>query len=650
MASRSTLPLKDHWREQRIFITRVAAAAIVVVLLTGVLVVRLVQLQVIDFQRFSELSQGNRIRIEPLAPTRGLIYDRNGLVLAENVPTWQLVAVPEQIDDVDGSLAALEELGLVDPSDHQDLVQLIGSHRGFERVTLANLDEAQAARFAVRRHHFSGIDIQEGLVRYYPFGKAAAHAVGYVSSISTADLNQIDRGNYAATSQIGKTGVERSYEQLLHGQSGYRQQVVNAQGRVLFDPVADADARGSESAQAGGLETRWPVPGKNVVLSLDVRLQLAAQKALQGQRGAVVAIDPRNGDLLAMVSMPSFDPNRFAKGLSHADFIALNSDPDKPLFDRAIAGRYPPGSTIKPFLALAALYHETTDPLKMHYCPGYFTLPGSSHRYRDWRPQGHGEVDMHSAIVESCDVYFYELAVKLGIDDMASFLKSFGFGRRTGIDIGGESPGLVPSRAWKKKQFARPAEQVWFPGETVITGIGQGYTQVTALQLAGAGAVLAERGVRYRPRLLIGTEDALSRKVNWVDPKQLQGVGDVEKAHWQIIQDAMVGVTTEPHGTGYRVMHDASYTVAGKTGTAQVFSVAQTQQYDEDKLAERLRDHGLFFGYAPADKPRIAIAVVVENGGGSGAAVPVARAVLDAFFKNRAADPARSGTYVAKQP
>lgn len=648
MAIRSSLPLKDHWKEQRIFLSRVVAAAVLVVLLSSVLIVRLVQLQVIDFQRFSELSQGNRIRIEPLAPTRGLIYDRNGLVLAENVPTWQLVAIPEQIDDIDGSLAALEELGLVDPSDHAELVQLIHSHRGFERVTLANLDEKQAARFAVRRHHFSGVDIQEGLLRYYPFGKAAAHAVGYVSSISTADLNAIDRGNYAATSQIGKTGVERSYETLLHGQVGYRQQVVNAQGRVLFDPVSDADAHGSDAQEGAGLETRWPVPGKNVVLSLDMRLQLAAQKALKGQRGAVVAIDPRNGDLLAMVSMPSFDPNRFAKGLSHADFVALNRDPDKPLFDRAIAGRYPPGSTIKPFLALDALYHETMDPSKAVYCPGYYTLPGSSHRYRDWRPQGHGDVDMRSAIVESCDVYFYELAVKLGIEDMARFLKSFGFGRRTGIDISGESPGLVPSPAWKKKQFARPDEQVWFPGETVITGIGQGYTQVTPLQLAAAGAALAERGARYRPRLLIGTEDALSRKVDWVDPKKLKSVADIEKAHWHIIQDAMVGVTTDPRGTGYRVMHGAPYSVAGKTGTAQVFSVAQTQRYDQDKLAERLRDHGLFFGYAPADKPRIVVAVVVEND--HDAAVPVARAVLDTFFKDQAADQTQSGNYVAKQP
>lgn len=640
MASRS-LPMKDHWKEQRLFVSRVAAAAVVVVLLTAVLVARLVQLQVIDYQRFSELSQGNRIRIEPLAPTRGLIYDRNGLIVAENLPTWQLVAIPEQIDDLDGALAALEELGLLDSADHDDLVQLIRSHRGFERVTLSNLDETQAARFAVRRHHFSGIDIQEGLVRYYPFANAAAHAVGYVSSISMRDLANIDRADYAATSQIGKTGVERSYEDLLHGHVGYRQQVVNAQGRVLLDPAADTDGRGSDAAQ-GGLETRWPTPGENLVLSLDMRLQLAAQQALQGQRGAIVAIDPRNGDLLALVSTPSFDPNRFAAGLSRADFVALNSDPDKPLFDRALAGRYPPGSTIKPFLGLAALHHETMNPLKTRYCPGYFTLPGQSHRYRDWRPQGHGEVDLHSAIVESCDVYFYQLAVDLGIDNIAAFLKRFGFGSRTGIDIGGESPGLVPSPEWKKEQFKRREDQVWFPGETVITGIGQGFTQITPLQLADAGAALAERGARYRPRLLIGTEDALSRGVDWIDPEPLTAVDDVDAAHWQIIQDAMVGVTTDPKGSGYRYMHTATYTAAGKTGTAQVFSVSQEEEYDEEEVDERLRDHGLFFAYAPVESPRIAVAVVVENGGGSGAAVPIARTVLDAFFE--------AENYVAKQP
>ena len=635
MASRS-VPFKDHWKEQRLFQSRIIASAIVVLLLTGVLVARLVELQIVDYQRFSELSQGNRLKIEPLAPTRGLIFDRNGLVIAENLPTWQLVAVPEQISNLEAVLTELETLGLMDPANRDNAIDLVRSHRGFERVTLRNLSEVDAARFAVRRHRFAGIDIQEGLMRYYPFGEASAHAIGYVGSISTADLEIIDRSDYAATSQIGKTGVERSYENVLHGHVGYRQQIVNAQGRVLLDPAAD-DAEDT----AGSLETRWPEPGDNVVLSLDMRLQLAGLEAMADVRGAAVAIDPRSGDLLALVSTPSFDPNRFAGGLSRADFVALNSDPRKPLFNRALGGVYPPGSTVKPFLGLAALHHESTSPLDERYCGGYFQLPGSTHRYRDWRPQGHGPMTLHSAIVESCDVYFYQLAVDLGIDSMELFLKSFGFGARTGIDIRGESTGLVPSREWKRQQFSRREDQVWFPGETVISGIGQGFTQVTPLQLAHAGAAMAARGTRFAPRLLIGTEDPVNREVEWALPIVLPAV-EVDPAHWQIVSDAMVGVTTELRGSARVAMLNTPYSVAGKTGTAQVYTIAQEEEYDEETVEEHLRDHGLFFAFAPVDAPRIALAVVVENGGGSSSATPIARKILDAFFEMEG--------YVARQP
>jgi penicillin-binding protein 2 len=637
----AALPLKDHWQEQRLFVSRLIAAAIIVLLLTAGLIARLVELQIVDYQRFSELSQGNRFRIEPLPPNRGLVFDRNGLVIAENLPNWELVAVAEEIGDLEATLYSLEELGLADPSEHNTLRDLVRSHRGFERVKLSNLTEEQAATFAVRRHHFPGVDIQEALVRHYPFGEASAHAVGYVGSISTSDLERIERSDYAATSHIGKTGIERAYESTLHGHVGYRQQVVNAQGRVLLDPAADTAA--GEGGAVGGLETKSPVPGNNVVLSLDMRLQLAAQEAMQELRGAVVAIDPRNGDVLALVSTPAFDPNRFAAGLSRADFVALNTDPDKPLFNRALAGTYPPGSTVKPFLALAALEHESIDPLKQTVCPGHFRLPGQTHRYRDWRPQGHGPVDMHDAIVQSCDVYFYQLALALGIDDMAKGLKAFGFGAPTGLDISGENPGVVPSREWKQQQFTRREDQVWFPGETVITGIGQGFMLVTPLQLAHAGATLAARGQRYAPRLLIGTEDAVTREVVWADPAARPGVEDSDPEHWQIVTEAMVGVTSEPRGSARASMQGLTYQVAGKTGTAQVFSVAQDEKYREEEVDERLRDHGLFVAYAPADAPRIALAVVVENGGGgSRAAAPVARKVFDAYF-------AAEG-YVAREP
>jgi penicillin-binding protein 2 len=632
----TSLPLKDHWQEQKLFLSRIIAAGIVVVLLTGLLISRLVQLQIVDFERFSALSQGNRFRIEPLPPNRGLIFDRNGLVIADNVPNWQLVAVAEEIEDLETTLTALEQLGLVDPSEHNTLRDLVRSHRGFERVKLSNLTEEQAARFAVRRHRFAGVDIQEALVRSYPFGEVSAHAVGYVGSISQADLERIDRSDYAATSQIGKSGIERAYEATLHGHVGYRQQVVNAQGRVL-------DVNGQGEGALADVESKAPVPGNNVVLSLDMRLQLAAQEALGELRGAVVAIDPRNGDVLALVSTPSFDPNRFATGLSRADFVALNTDPDKPLFNRALAGVYPPGSTVKPFLALTALQHEAVDQHKETFCPGHFRLPGSTHRYRDWRPQGHGNVNMHDAIVQSCDVYFYQLALAVGIDDLAKGMKEFGFGAPVGLDISGENPGVVPSREWKQKQFSRREDQVWYQGETVNAGIGQGYTLVTPIQLASAGATMAARGQRFTPRLLIGTEDALTGQVSYLEPVARPSVEDKDPEHWQTVHLAMVGVTSEPRGSARTPLNGTSYTVAGKTGTAQVIGIAQDAKYREEDIDERLRDHGLFVAYAPAEAPQLALSVVVENGGGgSRAAAPVARKIFDAYFSAEA--------YVAREP
>jgi len=639
--ARSSLQFKDPWQEQRLFLSRIIAAAIIVLLLAGVLVTRLVQLQIVDYQRFVDLSLGNRFRIQPLAPNRGIIYDRNGLVIAENRPNWELVAVGEEIDNLDRTLRQLEALGLVDASEHSNLRSLIRSHRGFERVKLSNLTDEQAAKFAVRRHQFSGVDIQEALARYYPFGEASAHAVGYVSSISQTDLERIDRSNYAGTSHIGKAGIERAYEDRLHGQVGYRQQVVNAQGRVLFDPAGDGRVRGS--SEVNGVETKSPVPGDNVVLTLDMKLQLAAQEALQDMRGAVVAIDPRNGDVLALVSTPAFDPNRFAEGMSRGDYVALTTDPDKPLYNRALAGVYPPGSTVKPFIALTALQHESVIPDHEVYCPGEWRLPGQTHRYREGRGGVHGKVDLHTAIVRSCDVYFYQLAIAMGIDNLASGLTAFGFGAPTGLDIGGEQSGIVPSPEWKKNNFSRREDQIWFPGETVITGIGQGYMLVTPIQLASAGATLAARGTRFEPRLLLGTENGLTGEMSWVEPIALPSIEDHAPEDYQFVTDAMVGVTRDTKGTAHTQMQGIQFEVAGKTGTAQVIGIAQDEKYREEDIDERLRDHGLFVAFAPADNPRIALGIVVENGGGgSRAAAPVARKVLDAFFA--------AENYVAREP
>jgi penicillin-binding protein 2 len=625
-----SMQLKDHWQEQRLFLSRIIAAGIIVVLLTGAVVTRLVQLQILDYERFSELSQGNRFRIEPMPPTRGLIYDRNGIVLAENRPQWELVAVGEQIDNLDRTLLSLEELGLVDPSEHTTLRDLIRSHRGFERVKLSNLTEEQAATFAVRRHLFSGVDIQEALSRYYPFGEATAHAIGYVGSISAADLERIERSNYAGTSHMGKSGIERAYEDRLHGRVGYRQQVVNAQGRVI---ESAGNTRVKALADTSGLEPKMPLPGQNVVLSIDMKLQLAAQEALQDMRGAVVAIDPANGDVLALVSTPSFDPNLFASGLSRADYLALTTDIDKPLYNRALAGTYPPGSTVKPFIALTALQHEAVTFDHEIYCPGEWRLPGQTHRYREGRGGVHGKVDLRVAIVRSCDVYFYQLAVEMGIQNIADGLTAFGFGAPTGLDIAGERSGIVPSPAWKKKNFTQRADQVWFPGETVITGIGQGYMLATPIQLASATATFAAGGTRFAPRLLIGAENAVTREMSWVDPVALPPIGDHTPEHWQFVRDAMVGVTAEPRGTGFTAMKGMEYQVGGKTGTAQVITIAQDQRYREEDIDERQRDHGLFIAFAPAEAPRIALGIIVENGGGGArAAAPVARKVLDAFF------------------
>jgi penicillin-binding protein 2 len=637
--SHSSRQLKDHWQEQRLFLSRIIAAAIVVALLSALLVTRLVQLQIFENERFLELSQGNRFRIEPMPPNRGLIYDRNGHVIAENRPNWELVAIGEQINDLDRTLRSLEELELIDPSEHANLRDLIRSHRGFERVKLTNLTEEQAATFAVRRHLFSGVDIQEALSRYYPFGEFTAHAVGYVGSISTQDLERIERSNYAGTSHIGKTGIERAYEDRLHGQVGYRQQVVNAQGRVI-----EADnSRVKALADTSGVEAKSPVPGLNVVLSLDIKLQQAAQEAMQDLRGAIVAIDPRNGDVLALVSTPAFDPNRFAAGLSRADYVSLSTDPDKPLYNRALAGTYPPGSTMKPFLALAALHSEAMTSEEEKYCPGHFRLPGQTHRYRDWKPQGHGNVDMHAALVVSCDVYFYHLAVAMGIDAMAEGLREFGFGAPVGLDISGESSGVVPSREWKARQFTRREDKIWFPGETVITGIGQGYTLVTPMQLAHAGATLAARGQNFAPRLLIGTEDSITREVQYTEPKALPSVAERDPEHWQIVIDGMIGVTEDGRSSARAHFLGTTYDVAGKTGTAQVIGIAQDAKYREEDIDERLRDHGLFVAFAPADAPRIALGVVIENGGGGArAAAPAARKILDAYFAME--------NYVAREP
>ena len=614
----TTVRLKDHWAEQRLFVRRAIASGIIVVGLTAIVVVRLTQLQVLDYEYFSAQSQGNRIRVQPLPPTRGLIFDRNGAVLAENLPSYQLELTPEQVPDTGETLSRLAHFNLIAGEDIDELQALIRTHRSFDAIPIRQrLNDADVARFAIERPRFPGVEIRARLVRNYPYGKAVVHALGYVGGINAEDMKSIDQSNYLGTALIGKVSLERNYESDLHGQVGHADVLANARGRIM--QTLDAEAS---------------VPGKDLILTLDIESQIAAHSGLAGRRGAVVAIDPRNGEILVFASAPAFDPNAISIGMSRKEYRALQDDPDLPLFNRALRGSYPPGSTIKPVLALAGLSYEVLDADKKVFCGGHYRLPGSTHRYRDWKPAGHGFVTLHEAIEQSCDVYFYMLARELGIDRMETFLKKFGLGSRTGIDIAGEKPGLVPSREWKRQAFSNRADQVWFPGETVITGIGQGYMLVTPLQLAHATATIANRGIRFRPTLLRGFADSVTDTAEFLEPELLDPVGVMNDEQWERVISAMNAVMQGRRGTARATGADAPFTMAGKTGTAQVFSVAQNEKYDAEEIAERMRDHALFIAFAPLENPQIAVAVIVENGEhGSSTAAPIGRQVIETYLE-----------------
>ena len=616
--------LKDHWAEQRLFGRRILAATTVLLVCLGVLFTRLVYLQVVRHDYFSDLSQGNRIRIDPVPPSRGLIFDRNGVPLALNRPAYQLEVTRELTPDLPDTLKRLIGLGLVPAEDYERTLRTIKARRSFESVPVRlQMSEEELARFAVNRPDFPGVEVRPRLTRYYPLGGTGVHALGYVSAISEKDQERIDTANYAGTTLIGKLGVERAFEDELHGETGYQQLLVNAQGRRVE----------RVGLTAPDLERREPMAGKDLYLAVDARVQKAAEDALAGRRAAVVAIDPKNGDVIAFVSTPTFDPNGFARGLTYAEYAALSENIDVPLFDRALRGEYPPGSTIKPMVALAALETGVVDADTTKLCRGAFQLPGSSHRFRDWKKGGHGTVNLHSAIAQSCDVYFYSVADRMGIDRIHDFLTGFGLGAATGIDIGGERKGVVPSREWKKKAFKSKDLQTWFPGETVIAGIGQGFMLATPLQLAQATATVSMRGQRFAPRLVTAMRDSVTGEIVKVPPRELPPVTVSKPEHWDAIIAGMVGVTNDPGGTARRSQAGAPYVMAGKTGTAQVFSVGQNQKYSDKDVAERLKDHALFIAFAPAGDPKIAVAVVVENGkSGSGTAAPIARKVIDAYL------------------
>jgi penicillin-binding protein 2 len=620
--------IKDQWIEQRILHSRSVIALVLVGVLSITLLGKLFWLQVVRHDYYVDLSQGNRVRLDPIPASRGLILDRNGKVLVDNEPAFQLELIREQTPDLRATLLRLTTLGLIDKDDVEPMRRMVLARRSFESVPLKlRMTEEEIGRFAVHRYEFQGVDLRARQTRHYPYGELGVHALGYVAAISEEDLERVEKPGYAGTTLIGKQGVEASYEEQLHGRNGYQQILVNAQGRSVE----------RQGAYQPELSAEAPVAGKDLVLSIDLATQQAAETALGPRRGAVVAIDPATGDVLALVSHPGYDPSFFARGLTRREYNNLTTNEDKPLLNRALRGAYPSGSTIKPMMALAGLTFHIIDPERREFCAGQYHLPGSSHLYREGKGGKHGYLGLVDAIAKSCDVYFYSLANQLGVDHIDTFGAKFGIGSLTGIDIGGEKPGLLPSPEWKKKIFKRPADQVWFPGETVNFGVGQGYLLVTPLQLAHYTAMLAERGRNFRPRLVAGLRE-VGGQLERAAPVEGPPADGIAAEDWATVLKGMIGATI--YGTAAAIGKDAKFSIAGKTGTAQVYSVAQNARYNAKTVSDRLRDHSWFIAFAPADTPRIAVSVLVENGGfGASAAAPIARHVLDAYLLGTPAAP-----------
>lgn len=607
-------PLKDYRRESKILNNRLIVASIVIVMLTLAVISRLFYLQIISYKHYATLSQENRVTLVPVPPQRGVIYDRNGVVLAQDAPSFSLEVTSDEVDDMDAMLKALGEVITLSEREVKRFRRELKQKRRFEAVPLRfNLDDEEMARFAVNRYRFPGVGVKARMVRHYPLGELGVHALGYVGRINEAELKKLDT-NYSGTTHIGKLGIEKSYESILHGTVGVEQ--------------IETTARGDALRVLGHI---LPVAGKDIYLTLDINLQAVAEGALGGKRGAVVAINPKTGEILAFASMPNYDANLFVNGISYEDYDALQTSLDKPLVNRALQGQYPPGSTVKPFYALAGLEYNKIKPNDTVSCRGFFQLPGVAHRYRDWKKEGHGSVNLDTAVAQSCDVYFYTLAQSLGIDAMATFMGQFGLGKKTGIDIPGEMSGAMPSSAWKRKMFNQP----WYGGETLIAGIGQGYVLTTPLQLAAITATLANNGVQMQPHLLRGTHELGSPTMTAKVPEISQRVPVVNDENWRAAINAMVSVVHSPRGTAYGMGARSPYKIAGKTGTAQVVGIKQGERYKESETPERFRDHALFVAFAPVEDPQIAVAVLVENGGhGSSAAAPVARTLMDYYLRD----------------
>ncbi len=614
--------LKNTQREIFYFRLRLAVGVGFVLTLMVILLMRFLYLQVVRHDHYQTMAESNRISVVPIVPNRGLILDRNGVVLAHNYSGYTLEITPSKTGGLEDTIARLSELVEITPRDRKRFRKLLAERRNFESLMIRNkLTDEEVARFAAQQYRFPGVEIKARLFRDYPYGDHMSHMLGYIGRINQTDVEELEENdlaaNYRGSDYIGKTGLEQSYESELHGKTGIEQVEVDSGGRAVRI-----------------LSRTPPSSGNTLVLSIDAKLQEIAFQSFGNYRGALVAIDPSNGEVLAFVSKPGYDPALFIDGIDPQSWDELNNSPDTPLNNRALRGQYPPGSTIKPFMALAGLHYKTRSPSYTIADPGYFTLPGSRHQYRDWKKGGHGSVDLFKSIVVSCDTYYYGLATEMGIDNIHAYLTRFGFGKKTGIDLEGETSGLQPSQEWKMRRY----KQKWYPGDTVSVGIGQGYNLVTPMQLAYTTATLANDGVAYKPHLVREVRSARSAESRMIEHKQEFDLG-LDPEHIDLVKRAMFAVT-QPGGTAAGAASGAGYHIAGKTGTAQVIGIKQGATYNESQVAERHRDHAWFIAFAPVEAPKIALVVLVENGGhGGSTAAPIARKVMDYYLLGKVPQP-----------
>ena len=614
--------IRDHSAEANLFARRATVAFFIVVCMLGIVLNNLYSLQVEQYDDYQTRSNGNRIKVLPVAPNRGLIFDRNGVLLAENRPVFSLEITPEETNDLDDTLSRLSTLMAITDDERENFESKLKGQRRFKPIAIrTKLSEEDVALFSASKHLFPGVQIEARLARYYPYKETLTHLLGYVARINKKDLQKLveagQEANYAATHDMGKLGIEKYHEELLHGSVGYQQVEVNNQGRIIR--VLNVDP---------------PVPGKDIVLNIDIELQLAAQQALADQRGAVVVTDIKTGGVLALYSNPSYDPNLFVHGISRKNYAALLNSPDRPLINRATQGQYPPASTVKPHLALVGLEEGIITEDYTIMDGGRYQLPNVSHVWRDWKKWGHGKVNVSKAIEVSCDTYYYDLAYKLGIDKISEAMYEFGFGDFTGIDLYEESDANMPSRGWKRARFNQP----WYIGDTIPVGIGQSFWTTTPIQLAHSLNTLVNRGERYIPQIIRGFKKA-DNSVDVLPLKTLRPLQFKQQENIDIVLNAMHDVVHGSECTARSVFKDAPYQSAGKTGTAQLFSVGQDEKYDADKVDERLRDNAMYVGYAPFEAPEISVTVVLENaGGGSSNAAPVAREIMDFYFRDRVFD------------